>query len=454
MKKLPLQKNEHYDIEITDMTDDGQGLGRAQGMVVFVPGAFAGETVRTKIVKVRSTSAFGLLEEVLVASNHRIEPRCPAEKQCGGCQFQRLDYAGELDYKQKKVESALQRIGGVSCPVSPILGACETEHYRNKGQFPVGSGPDGKAICGLYAGRSHRIIPMTSCLIQEDASKHILRAVLNVMERYQIPPYDEASHTGCIRHVYTRVSHKTGEVMAVIVTRTKELPHAVDFVDELHALKYSVVSVIHNVNPEQTNVVLGKTSTLLYGQDFITDEISGLSFQISHRSFFQVNPSQTQKLYQTALDFAGLTKDETVFDLYCGIGTITLLLAQAAKKAYGIEIVAQAVDNARNNAQLNQINNAEFYCGDSFEATDKLLKKGIHPDVIVVDPPRAGLSDDLVRTILHAAPQRLVYVSCDVGTLARDLKRLEAEGYQTRRVQPVDMFPRTKHVETVVLLSK
>lgn len=441
-----MHKNEEYEIEITGMTDEGSGVGRVDGMAVFVPYTIIGETVRIVIVKVLKNYAHGKLLEVLKASPHRVKSECNVFYQCGGCQFWHMDYECELRMKQQKVEDCLKRIGGIDMTVLPILGAEKQKRYRNKAQFPVSE--DG---IGMYASHSHRVVNTRDCLIQDERNVSVVQCVREWMAEYRILPYDERTHDGVVRHIYTR-SGKRGMVVC-IVTRTKKMPFTEILVQKLLGLNCGVVGVIQNINGERTNIVLGRNSKTLYGQDWIEDDIGGVEFRISPQSFYQVNNVQTKVLYDTAAEFAQLSGGEAVWDLYCGIGTIGQYLAQGAKKIVGVEVVESAVENAKQNARKNGLSNTEYYCGTAEKLAPKLLEKGLKPDIILLDPPRKGCEESLLRTVAGTGVKRIVYISCKPSTLARDLKILESFGYQTQKIQPVDLFPRTAHVETVVLLT-
>ncbi len=442
-----MRKNEEYEIEITGMTDEGSGVGRVNGMAVFVPYTIVGETARIVIVKALKNYAHGKLLEILKPSPHRVKSECNIFYQCGGCQFWHMDYECELQIKQKKVEDCLKRIGGIEAPVFPILGDKIQKRYRNKAQFPVSQ--DG---IGMYAPRSHRVIDTEDCLIQDERNVPVVQCVRQWMEKYQIPPYEEQSHTGIVRHIYTRSGERG--MLVCIVTRTNKLPHTDELVQELLKSDCGIVGIVQNINGERTNVVLGQNSRTLYGQDWLDDDIGGMEFRISPQSFYQVNHAQTKVLYDTAADFAQLCGGEVVWDLYCGIGTIGQYLAKDAKKIVGVEIVPSAVENAKQNAQKNGLHNAEYYCSTAENLAPALLEKGLHPDVVLLDPPRKGCEESLLRTVAQTGAKRVVYISCKPSTLARDLKIMDTLGYQTQKVQPVDLFPRTAHVETVALLTQ
>lgn len=440
-----LIKNKEYVLDITGMGSEGEGVGKVDGCAVFVPYALKGEKVRVKIVKVLKNYSFGKLLEVIKPNPLRISPDCEYFYKCGGCNFWHVDYALEVEYKTNKVKDALERIGSVYTEVLPVIPAEKTVNYRNKAQFAVNN--DG---IGFFAPRSHRLIPIGNCAIQHEINEKAVRTVYEYMEKYSVLPYDEKSHTGDIRHIYTRVAVNTGEIMVCIVTRGKRLPHAQDLVDSLRRIDEGIVSIFQNINPNKTNVALGEKEVLLWGKSTITDKIGDLIFQISPKSFYQVNSAQTKVLYDEIIKLANFTGGERVFDLYCGIGTIALYTAKYVKEVVGVEVVGEAVNNAIKNAEINNINNAVFYKGVAEDIADSLGKA----DVVIVDPPRKGCDKKLLLMINTISPNRVIYVSCNPATLARDLKILQAYGFEIKTIQPVDMFPRTPHVETVVLMTR
>ncbi len=450
---MKLIKNEDYIIKINDIGENGEGIGKIDDFVVFVEGALPNEEVLIKLVKLKKSYGYGKLLEILKKSPFRVEPVCNSFKRCGGCSLQHLEYSEQLKFKTKLVRDNLQRIGGFSDVfVEDTIGPENPYHYRNKAQFPVGISKDGLSI-GFFAPRSHNIINISKCFIQNEINEEIISIVKEFMLKYNIPPYDETSHKGVIRHIMTRTAVVTGEVMVCIIINGKKLPKASILVEMLCKVS-GVVSIVLNHNTKKTNVIMGDDISILYGKGFITDFIGDFKFEISPLSFFQVNPVQTKVLYQTALDFAELRGDETVIDAYCGIGTISLFISQKAKKVIGVEIVPQAIDDARRNAEINNVSNVEFIVGKSEEVIPELYEtKGIFADVLFLDPPRKGCDEKLIDMILKMLPQKVVYVSCNSATLARDLKLLAGE-YEICRVQPVDMFCMSWHVETVVILNK
>ena len=450
-----IKKNEIYEVRIEDMGHDGAGIGKIDGYPLFVKDALIGDVAEVKIIKAKKNYAYARLMHLITPSLHRVTPRCPVARQCGGCQIQALDYGEQLLFKQRMVENNLRRIGGLAdVEVLPVLGMDEPYRYRNKAQFPIGTDKEGNPVAGFYAGRTHSIIPCTDCMLGEAVNAEILSLVLDHMKKYHIPAYDEITGEGLVRHVLIRSAFATGERMVCLVLNGDQIPGQEELAEQLRKIS-GMTSVMGNINRERSNVILGNRVFLIWGKTYITDKIGDVSYQISPLSFYQVNPVQTQKLYETALSYAGLTGTETVWDLYCGIGTISLFLARKAKKVYGVEIVPQAIADARRNAKLNNIQNAEFFVGKSEEVLPAYYQKnGGTADVIVVDPPRKGCDETLLDTIARMALARVVYVSCDPATLARDLKYLCGRGYQVEKVQPVDMFGHTVHVETVCLLSK
>ena len=488
---------EDMELELTieDMGVDGEGIGKAEGVTLFVKDAVLGDRVRVKIMKMKKHYGYARMMEILIPSPYRVEPKCEYHRQCGGCQIQAVAYQKQLEFKENKVRNNLKRIGGFAVKeadgsgdgltVNPVIGMEEPYFYRNKAQFPIGTDKNGKIITGFYASRSHNIIPNRKCYLGVEINEKILDIVISFMEKYHISAYDETTGKGLVRHVLIRFGFTTKEIMVCLVVNGKKLPHAEQLVEQLTVIQ-GMTSITLNVNEKNTNVILGEQIISLWGQDYITDYIGDIQYQISPLSFYQVNPIQTEKLYGTALEYAGLTGKETVWDLYCGIGTISLFLAQKAKQVYGVEIVPAAIADAKNNAKINGMENVTFFVGKAEEVLPDFYEKGmakgkleaeqadnkenakerkeyleegrqedmLHPDVIVVDPPRKGCDEKCLETILKMKPERVVYVSCDSATLARDLKYLCEQGYEVKKVQPVDMFPQGGHVETVCLLSR
>ncbi|KAF6509508.1 23S rRNA (uracil(1939)-C(5))-methyltransferase RlmD [Geobacillus sp. FSL K6-0789] len=448
-QQAPVAKNEYYDVTFTDLTHDGLGVAKVDGFPLFVKHALPGERAKVKAIKVKKGYGYGRLVELYEPSPDRVEPPCPVYRQCGGCQLQHLSYEGQLKAKEKQVKEVLARIGKLGgVTVHPVIGMKNPWRYRNKAQVPVGE-REGGLVAGFYKERTHEIIDMDACLIQQEANDVVVQAVKRIAERYGIPPYDEATHKGVLRHIVARYGAATGEVMVVLVTRTDHLPHEQDIVRDIVRAIPGVKSIVQNVNPERTNVIFGAKTRVLWGSEFITDRIGGIQFAISARSFYQVNPEQTKVLYDKAFEYAELTGRETVIDAYCGIGTISLFLARKAKHVYGVEIVPEAIEDAKRNAKLNGIQNVTFEVGAAEDVIPRWYQEGIRADCLVVDPPRKGCDAALLETIIAMKPPRVVYVSCNPATLARDSRILEDGGYETIEVQPVDMFPHTAHVECV-----
>lgn len=451
---IPVEKNKTYEMQIDALGSNGEGIGRIDGYTVFVEGALPGEKIRVLIVKVKKNYGYGKLLEILTVSPERREPLCPVAKQCGGCQLQHLSYEAELAYKTREVQDVMERIGGVKgVEVKPALGMADPWRYRNKAQFPVGKGKDGCAI-GFYAKRSHRIVDTEKCFLQNECNDEIIGIVRAFLNEFDIPLYEEETHKGLVRHILTRIGRNSGEIMVCIVINGRRLPNSDILVERLQAVK-GVVSIVLNVNKEKTNVILGQKIITLWGKDTILDTIDGIEFEISPLSFYQVNPIQTEVLYGKAVELADLKGDETVLDLYCGIGTISLFFARKVKKVFGVEIVPEAIADAKKNAARNGITNAAFAVGAAEEVIPRLYaEEGITADIVVVDPPRKGCDEKLLETILQINPEKIVYVSCNPATWARDLVTLTAGGYEVKEVQPVDQFSHSVHVETVVLMSK
>ena len=452
-----MKKDDLLQVQIEDIGSDGQGIGKVDGMTIFVKDAITGDLVEARIMKMKKTYGFARLMKVLQPSPYRVEPKCPVAKQCGGCQIQEMDYAEQLAFKENKVKNNLMRIGGFAeeeIPMEPVVGMEDPWRYRNKAQFPIGRDKNGNIVAGFYAGRTHNIISNRNCYLGVEQNQKILDIVIAHMEQYDIDPYNEVTGKGLVRHVLIRYGFTTKEIMVCLVCNGSHIPYAELLCETLSHIP-GMTSISLNINREKTNVILGNIVKMLWGQSYIEDYIGNVKYQISPLSFFQVNPVQTEKLYGLALEYADLRGEETVWDLYCGIGTISLFLAQKAKQVYGVEIIPQAIEDAKNNARINDITNAEFYVGKSEEILpQKYQNEGAYADVIVVDPPRKGCDEALLSTILQIAPKRVVYVSCDSATLARDLKFLCSQGYKLERCRAVDQFPMSVHVETVVLMSR
>lgn len=482
-----MKKNDIFDLEITDMGVDGEGIGHFDGMTFFVKDALIGDVIRARATKLKKNYGYARVEEVVTPSTFRVEPECPHHRRCGGCQIQALSYEKQMEFKQEKVRGNLIRIGGFSpeeidAKMDPVVGMETPFRYRNKAQFPIGNDKDGNLVTGFYAARTHSIIPVDDCLLGVKENAPILAEVKDWMFANGVSAYDEATGKGLLRHVLIRFGFTTKEIMVCLIINGHKLPAQADLIARLEKME-GMTSISININTKNTNVILGDVTECIWGQAYITDYIhsrdtkngfalteTAVAYHISPQSFYQVNPVQTEKLYSTALDYAGLTGEEYVWDLYCGIGTISLFLAQTAKKVYGVEIVPQAIEDAKNNAKLNCIENAEFFVGKAEEVLPEFyenLKRDVAegkisddekamltPDVIVVDPPRKGCDNACLDTMLKMQPKRIVYVSCDSATLARDLRILCDGGYELEKVRAVDQFPHTGHIETVCLLHR
>lgn len=452
-----ITKNQEFVVEIEDLTTEGAGVAKLDGYTLFIKGALVGDKARVSIMKTKKNYGYARLVEILEPSKDRIEPACSMARKCGGCQLQHLRYETQLSYKQNKIATCLERIGGFQqIPMEPIMGMEEPYYYRNKAQFPVGRDKNGALVTGFYAGHTHNIVDTSHCMIQAKENDTLLALVREYMEECGVSTYDENSHTGLVRHILTRVGFATKQIMVCLIINGDKLPRQEVLVEKLSNVP-GMTSISINKNKEKTNRILGEQCETLWGKAYIEDYIGDIKYQISPLSFFQVNPMQTTKLYQTALEYADLKGDEIVWDLYCGIGTISLFLAQKAKQVYGVEIVPQAIEDAKKNAVLNHMSNAEFFVGAAEEVLPAKYAESngtMAADVIVVDPPRKGCDEALLDTIIKMNPEKVVYVSCDPATLARDLSVLCRNGYQLRRVRGCDMFPQSFHVETVVLLQR
>ncbi|MBB6447074.1 23S rRNA (uracil(1939)-C(5))-methyltransferase RlmD [Bacillus benzoevorans] len=452
-KTLPVQKNEYIDVVFEDLTHDGAGVAKVDGYPIFVPNGLPGEKAKIKVIKVNKGYGFGRLMEITEASRYRVDAPCSIYKECGGCQLQHMSYEGQLYAKEKQVRDVLQRIGKLKdIKVHPVLGMDNPWGYRNKSQVPIGE-HEGGLIGGFYQQRSHQIIEMKTCLIQQEKNDEVIQKVKDICSRNSVRAYNEEKHKGELRHIMARYGMVSGEVMVVLVTRSNELPNKNKIVEEIVTAIPGVKSIVQNINSKKTNVIFGEQTKVLWGEEVIYDFIGDIKFAISARSFYQVNPEQTKVLYDKALEYAGLGGHETVIDAYCGIGTISLFLAQKAGKVYGVEIVPEAIEDAKRNAALNGITNVEFAVGEAETVIPNWYEEGVQADVLVVDPPRKGCDEKLLQTILNMKPKKVVYVSCNPATLARDLRILEDGGYKTVEVQPVDMFPQTSHVECCALIK-
>jgi len=449
-----IKKNDLLEVTIEDIGNDGEGIGKYKGYTLFIKDTVVGDRVLVKVIKTMKNYGYGRLMELIQPSSFRVTPRCPIAASCGGCQLQHMTYEKQLEYKGNKVLNCLTRIGGFEdVPMEAICGMEEPFYYRNKSQFPVGRKKDGSIAIGFYAGRTHSIIDTQHCYIGAKENVEILKTMRKFIEDYQIEPYDEEGHKGLLRHILTRVGFVTGEIMVCLVINGNDLTHKKELIERLRKIP-GIKSICLNINKAKSNVILGDKIIPLWGEPYIHDYIGPIQYRISPLSFFQVNPIQTKKLYEIALEYADLHGNETVWDLYCGIGTISLFLAQKAKQVYGVEIIPQAIEDAKFNAAMNGIKNAEFFVGAAEEILPrKYQEENIKADVIVVDPPRKGCDQSLLDTILKMAPKRVVYVSCDPATLARDLKYLCEKDYQLVKVKPVDQFGHSVHVESTILMT-
>ena len=461
-----MNKNDIVTVEITDIGVSGEGIGHVDGYTLFIKDAVIGDVVEAKVMKAKKNYGYARLMKVITPSEYRVEPKCVFARRCGGCQIQEMSYDRQLVFKDQKIRGNLERIGGftkdqIDTVMQPVVGMEHPFGYRNKAQFPFGTDKEGNPITGFYAGRTHDIIANTDCALGVEQNKEILEIILQYMRENKIKSYDEKTGKGLIRHALIRYGFKTKEIMVCLVVNGKKLPKVERLIEKLIQIE-GMTSITISPNTRRDNVIMGDSYEILWGQGYITDYIGNVKYQISPLSFYQVNPVQTEKLYGLALEYADLKGDETVWDLYCGIGTISLFLAQKAKQVYGVEIVPQAIDDAKENAKINQIDNAEFFVGKAEEVLPEYYAEyerehngeTAHADVIVVDPPRKGCDETLLETIVKMQPEKVVYVSCDSATLARDLKYLCANGYEIKMCRGVDQFPQSVHVETVVLLSQ
>lgn len=450
-----LLKDREYEVDVVDIGQGGVGIGKHDGFTVFVDGGLISDKLKVKITKSKKNYAVGEIVEIIEKSPFRVERVCSDKlSDCGGCQIQELDYQKQLDIKTNEVKQTISRIGKLNDTlVHPTLGMENPFRYRNKAQFPIQK-IDGKTVIGFYKKKSHDVIPTDKCIIQHDVNDKIIKIIKTYIKAYNVSIYDEKTHTGVLRHLVTKVGFETKEVMVVLVANGKKLPYLNELASVLKENVPGFKTLVLNTNREKTNVILGKENKIIYGDGKINDYIGDLVFEISPLSFFQVNPSQTEVLYNKALEYADLKENDTVFDVYCGIGTISLFLAQKAKKVYGVEIVGDAIKDAKINAKLNKLENTEFFVGKAEDVVPKLYKEGKTANVVVVDPPRKGCEESVLDTIVSMEPDKVVYVSCNPSTLARDLAYLDERGYKCKEIQPVDMFPHTMHVESVALLCR
>lgn len=449
----PVKKNEYVTLTFEDLTHEGNGVGKVGGYPLFVPNGLPGEEAVVKVIKVNKNFGFGKLIELKNISEERVDPTCHVH--CGGCQLQHMSYNLQLQMKQNQVRNVMKKIGHLEhVPIHPIIGMDNPFHYRNKVQIPVGE-KDGKLITGYYQKRSHRIVEdLDTCSSQADEINEILPEVKKIANRIGIEAYDEENHRGVLRHIMIRTGYATKETMLVLVTKTNKLPGKEILIQELTDKFPNIKSIVQNINDQRTNLILGEKTKVLWGEEYIHDKIGELTFAISAKSFYQVNPVQTKVLYDKALEYAKIDENDVVIDAYCGIGTISLFLAQKAKKVYGVEVVPEAIHDAKANAKLNGMNNVEFVVGQAEKIMPEWKREGLDPDVIVVDPPRKGCAPEFLEAMIEMEPKRIVYVSCNPSTLARDLRILEDGGYRTNEVQPVDMFPNTTHVEAIALIQR
>ena len=451
---IPVKEKQEYIMNIDDISVDGEGIGRIEGYTMFIEGALPGEKVRVRVVKVGRNHGYGELLDIIEPSPNRVFPPCPYSARCGGCSLQHISYNSQIEFKTRRVRDALERIGKISdVMVHKTIGMQTPWRYRNKAQFPIRM-DNGVLSIGFFMPGSHDIVDIDSCMIQHESCDKVIEIIRKFIRKYNIPVYDERTHRGIVRHVVTRMGFKTGQLMVVIVTNGRRLPYSNELVALLTSGLPNLISIVQNINSMKTNVILGNENLTLWGQDHIVDILAGLTFKISPLSFYQVNSAQTEVLYGKVLEYAGLTGKETVIDLYSGIGTISLFLARDAYKVYGIEEVPQAVYDAWENAKINGISNVEFIEGKAEDIIPELVDGGMRADVVVLDPPRKGCDQAVLDALARMAPPRIVYVSCNPATLARDLKFLTEQGYKVEEVQPVDMFPHTTHIECVVLMSR
>ena len=448
-----LEKNKVYETRIIDYTAEGQGIAKIEGCAVFVPNAIVGELCQIRIEKTGKTWASGRIVQILEKSPHRINRACPVAKVCGGCDFHHMDYEEETRLKADRVLQALNRIGGENLSGLPITPAPTTQCYRNKAQYPVAAAKNTRVYAGFFRAGTHQVIENKRCLILPPESDQVKDAVIDYMNHFRVTAYDETTHKGLMRHIYVRQGAVSRQILVCLVINGRKLPRIEELLKRLNKID-GFTTLVLSINTRPGNAILGDEFVTLHGPGYIEDTMCGMTFRLSPRSFYQVNHHQAQKLYQAAIDAAGITKDDTVLDLYCGVGTITLVMSQAASKVIGVEVIPQAVEDAKDNAKRNGVTNAEFICADAGAAALELERQGIHPDVIVVDPPRKGLNADAIEAISRMNPRRLVYVSCDPATLARDVSLLKERGFTLKSAQAFDLFPRCAHVESVVCLSR
>lgn len=444
-----IQKNENFEVDILDNGMDGEGIAKIDGYTTFIKGAIKGEKAKIKMVKVNKDYGFGKLLELIKRSENREEPICPSFNRCGGCSLQHMNYETQLDLKQTLVKNTLKKALRKDINVENIIGMGNPYHYRNKAQYPVSNGK-----IGFYADRSHDLIENEICYIQDEITDKLAKRAFELLKEHKNTCYDEKTQKGILRHIMVRIGKNTDELMLVLITTNKEITGMDKIVSQLIKEFPNLVSIIQNINDEDTNVIMGKECKTIYGEDYIVDKLGEYNFKISPLSFYQVNPVQTEILYNVAKDFAELNENDIVYDLYCGIGTISIFIADHVKKVYGVEIVEEAIEDAKMNARINEINNVHFYAGAAEKLIPEMYKKGMTADVVFVDPPRKGCDENLLNTIVEMEPKKVVYISCNPATLGRDLKYLTENGFEIKKVQPVDMFPMTGHVETVALICR
>ena len=453
-EKAPVEKNKEYEFKIESVTSEGMGVSHIDGFCVFISGTVDGDLVKALVLKVKSGYAYAKVTQIIKPSPYRIDSPCPAFSKCGGCQLMHIDYEKQLSIKKEIIENALTRIGKLDVPVSEMIGNDTPFRYRNKMIFPIGIDRNGKKICGFYRERSHDIVELDDCLLGDEIISKIIKVVMAFIEKYKITVYNEEQHKGIVRRLFIRKGFHTKEIMVVLSINAKTLPHYAELADNISKISDDIKSVILNFNTKKTNAVLGDENAVIFGAETISDYLLGMKYEISPHSFFQINPYQTEKLYNKALELADIGENDNVMDLYCGIGTISLSAAKKAKSVIGVEIVEQAILNARKNAEENGIKNVTFYASDASEIVPKLIDSGENPDIVILDPPRKGSDEKTLASIIKANPKRIVYVSCNPATLARDLRFLEDNGYKTKSVCGVDMFSQTMHIESVAILVK
>ncbi len=448
---MPVEKNKEYIVDIIDNGFQGEGIAKINNFTIFIPNAIKGEKLKILIVKVLSSHAFGKIVEIITKSKYRKESDCETYKRCGGCSLRHVEYAETLKMKQNAVQSLVDKMLINKLKVEGTIGMENPYHYRNKAQYPLGKNREGKPVMGVFANRTHEIIPIKTCMIQNQGTEEIAKFIFDFIVKNNISIYDEKTKKGLVRHIVTKIGIKTKEIMCVLVINGNEIKKEKELVEQLISKFPNIKTIVKNINKKNTNVILGNENINIYGEGYIEDKLGEYTFKISPLSFYQVNPIQTEKLYSLAVEKANITKEDIVFDLYCGIGTISIFMAKYAKKVYGIEIVKEAIEAAKENGKINNIENIEFFAGDVEEELTKILKQ-VTPSIIMVDPPRKGLDDTSIKNIIKTAPKKVVYISCNPATLMRDLAKLE-KTYEIKSINPVDMFPFTSHIECVAVLN-